>query len=156
MRLLYGHSAAVARFVADRFPPEFARGFEPCVAIGVIDNDGRLVAGVVYNNWFPERGVIEMTAASLASGWLAPRFVAAFLAYPFDQCGCDVIVAQTMAGHREVRRWAKACGARGATVPNLGGLGVPLDVFTLARPDWERSRIFRRLHGFEPESAAAA
>ncbi len=157
MRLLYGHSVDVASFVAERFPPEYSsRGFGPCSAIGVIDNAGHLVAGVVYSVWSPERRTIEITAASLTSRWLAPRFVAAFLEYPFEQLGCEVVTAHTEPDSENVAALGTAAGARSVTVPHLGGLDRPLRIMTLSKRDWLASRLARRIYGQQSQNAHAA
>jgi len=52
---VYGHDQLIAQFVAQLIPSCRARGFNASAltAMGIIDGDGRLVAGMVYHNWDP-------------------------------------------------------------------------------------------------------
>ena len=86
MTPLYGHSALVADFVA-KLIPGCERGFGACTAIGVIDDDLKLVAGWVYHNWHPEAGVIEISGASVNRRWLTRHVLRALFAYPFGKGG---------------------------------------------------------------------
>ena len=64
MDYVYGYENIVAKFVADLIPSVGARGFGNCKTIGIIDG-GMLVAGLVYHNWDPDAGVIEISGAAL-------------------------------------------------------------------------------------------
>ena len=63
MTPLYGHSKAVAAFVS-KMIPGCEGGFGSCTAIGFLDNGGKLIAGIVFHNWHPETGVIEISGAA--------------------------------------------------------------------------------------------
>lgn len=148
MRLVYRRDAEVAAWVAERFGGALhARGFGLCKAIGVANGADEMVGGVVYNNWIPEQGVIEMTALGDTPQWLRPQFVARFVSYPFDELGCDVIVARASARNGATLRWARAAGADVVEAPNLGGLGHHIAVCTLTKSAFMASKIGRRLHG---------
>ena len=59
---IYGHDAIIADFVAQLIP-HCRRGFGPkAVGIGVVDGNV-LIAGIVYHNWDPEAGIIEISGA---------------------------------------------------------------------------------------------
>jgi hypothetical protein len=61
---IFGHDEAVARFVADLIPECRLRGFGKCRAIGIADAEGKLLGGLVYRNWCPEVGTIEISGAA--------------------------------------------------------------------------------------------
>ena len=61
---VYGHDEAVSRFVASLIP-HCRRGFGPHIkTMGVVEG-GLLIAGIVYYNWDPEAGIIEIAGAAL-------------------------------------------------------------------------------------------
>lgn len=63
----------------------------PSENLGVIDNTGRIVAGVIYHNY---RDVsIEETTAAESPKWCLPGIVRELLAYPFRQLGVQRITA---------------------------------------------------------------
>lgn len=85
MTLIYGADADVACWVADLiFDDPFAFG-DKYTAIGVTDK-GRLIAGVVYNNYHPEH-MIEMSVASIDKKWANRHNLRAFFKYPFIDLG---------------------------------------------------------------------
>ena len=61
---VYNYDELVARFVA-MLIPHCRRGFGRCKTIGVIDDAGQLIAGLVYHNYDPEAGIIEISGAAL-------------------------------------------------------------------------------------------
>jgi len=54
-----------------------------CSAIGVME-DGRLIAGVIYNNYYPNIS-IEMSIYSVDKRWATRQNLRAFFHYPFIQ-----------------------------------------------------------------------
>ena len=90
---VYGHDALVSKFVAELIPECRERGFGKCKAIGVIDEDGKLIGGLVYRNWCPEVGTIEISGAALpGTNWLSRRTIQRMYDYPFYQCGCQMVI----------------------------------------------------------------
>ena len=53
LEFVYGHDEEIARFVARSVPT--GTDFGRCKTIGVIDADGKLIAGLVYFNYDPRR-----------------------------------------------------------------------------------------------------
>ncbi len=80
IQLVIGQDEAVALWVQQRIPA--ALDFSPCTAIGVAD-DGRLIAGAVYNNY--QGYMIEISMASISPRWCNRRTLRALLGYPFEQ-----------------------------------------------------------------------
>lgn len=127
-------SAEVAAWVGARLPGG-DRGFGECAAIGV-EHDGRLVAGVVFNNWSPEGRTIELTAASETRRWLTRPVLRAVFGYAF--AFCDVVLARTDAGNGHIRDMATRWGALEAVIPHGRGLGRDEAVLILTRDEWAR------------------
>lgn len=87
MRLVYGQDSAVAAWTAERIPHVRGGGFGPCAAIGVANGD-RLLAGVVYHDYQPDCGTVQISMAAVNPRWAKREIIAGLLAYPFLQMGC--------------------------------------------------------------------
>src|SRR5215831_21105131 len=98
LRYIYDNTEIVADFIAKLIPHARA-GFAPGhTTIGMIDEQGRLVAGLVYHNYDPESGTIEISGGALPGvHWLTARTIARFYGYPFLQLGCQMIYQRTPA-----------------------------------------------------------
>jgi hypothetical protein len=72
VKLLEGHDAAVAKFVADFAPIERPKWADDIRAFGVIDDSGQLVAGVVFSDWRRDFHTVELSAVSLSDTPSAP------------------------------------------------------------------------------------
>lgn len=85
--LIYGHDAEVAEWVRQRVPNVQARGFSECVAIGVPSRDmTRIIAGAVFNDYYPEFGTMQLSMAADSPMWARREVIRELLAYPFLQC----------------------------------------------------------------------
>lgn len=124
----------VQEFVAAHIPG-CGRGFGPSSAIGFEEN-GRLVAGVVYHNWSPETQVIELSFASSQRKWLTRERLRQILDYPFNQLGCRLIVARTSEHNARVRRICRQLGAQEHVIPLLRGPDEAEVILTLTAEAW--------------------
>jgi len=147
--IVYGPE--VAAFVA-RNIPGCERGFGECSAIGFLEN-GELVAGVVYHNWNPESGVIEMSAASTTRAWLTKERLAVIFAYPFSFCRM-IVTRQSENNRRALRIW-RSLGGLEYRIPDLRGPGEAEVFFTLTADQW-RSGKFKGIADGQAVSAETA
>jgi RimJ/RimL family protein N-acetyltransferase len=87
MRHILSHQdEMVARWVAGRMPI-FEFGSTPYTAIGLANQWGALIAGVVYQN-FTKTDIHMHVAALPGKHWLSRGFIGEGFRYPFDQLGC--------------------------------------------------------------------
>lgn len=121
MKLLIGHDDGVAAWVHRRIPG--CLPFTKYMALGIIDCRGELVGGVVFHNYYPDRGVIEMSAASATARWLSPGLIAAIMDYPFRQMGCQMVIAHTAPENAAARRLLCGLGGIEITIPRYRGRG---------------------------------
>ena len=126
----------VAAFVASQLG--FTRGFDTYTAMGF---GTPLVAGVVYHNWHPEAGVIELSAASTTRQWLTRDRLRAVFGYPFDELGCQMCIARISEDNIRARRVWQALGADEFIIPRLRGRGEAEAIATLTVEAW---RAFER------------
>lgn len=135
--LLFGHTADVAAFVA-----QFGErvDFGKCQAIGFLNPEGVLEAGVVYHDWNPEAEVIEMSGASVNPRWLTRERGRLIFDYPFHQIGCQAVYTRTTPGNKAVRRIMKAVGSNEYELPRLLGRDKSLIISVLTAERWEITR----------------
>jgi len=120
--------------------PGCERGFSPCTSMGVI-RDGILIAGIVYHNWSPETGVIEISGAATDSRWLNRHTLHAMFEYPFDQLGCQMVVARHSEHNKRLRRMWRAVGATEFVIPRLKGRDEAMVVSTFTDDAWREGRV---------------
>src|SRR5688572_17234288 len=105
----------VSAFVGSRIEGG-ERGFGNCKGIGVW-RDGRLVAGMVFHNWNPENGVIEISSAADDSRWLTSAVRHKMFSYPFEEIGCQMVVLRVAESNGRMVRIARAYGFTGHLIP---------------------------------------
>ena len=87
MKLAYGLSDIVAKWVAERIPHMEGLSFAPYYAVGVLTDDGKAVGGVIFHSDYPQFGTMQMSAASDDPRWLSRSIVKELLAYAFVEKG---------------------------------------------------------------------
>jgi hypothetical protein len=137
-QIILGHDEIIADFVASLIPECRVRGFGNCRAIGVADAEGKLLGGVVYRNWFPEVGTIELSGAALpGTNWLSRRTLQAIYDYPFYLCGCFMVIQTTMADNEAALMVKAKLGFTLHRIKHLGGRDRDGVVGTFTVDDWE-------------------
>jgi hypothetical protein len=136
----------VARWVAAKLGED---GFGRCVSMGVL-HDYELVAGVVYHQWSPECGTIQMSAASDDALWLTRPVLWEMFSYPFDRAHCQLAALRVgeknrTANGRGIQRTLKAYGFEAYRIPRLRGRDEAEIVFTLTDDAW-RANGFHKEH----------
>ena len=139
---LAAQSDFVAAFVAANIPG-CERGFGNCAAIGFSDATGKLVAGVVYHNWQPECGVIELSAASTVRSWLTKDRLCQIFEYPFETVGCRMAVARISEHNKRARRIWRSLGAVEYRIPQLRSPTDDEMIYTLGAEKWRSSKFTR-------------
>lgn len=111
MKVLFGHSAAVADWARERIPTVTDWGL--CEALGVVDDRERLVAAVVYNH-FAEANIEMSVAAEPNVRWLSRPALFAFFFYPFVTLGCNRVTSTIKSGPetKSVRKFCQHVGFR--------------------------------------------
>ena len=85
MHLLFDRSTEVARFISERAPHAGADVPDgEYVGIGV-GRGGKLVAGVLFYDWHPDAGHIEIAIAADTPSWAARGRLRSILLYAFNQ-----------------------------------------------------------------------
>lgn len=131
-------------------------GFENVRAMGVLKKDGTLAAGLVFHNWEPEAGLMEMSGAAADPRWMTRRVLTVAFSYVFDGCGCQMALARHSAKNTPARKIWQALGAQEHRIPRLYGRETDGIVATLTDDAWRVSKFNEARHGQEKPRTAAA
>jgi hypothetical protein len=159
LRYVYGQDQIVGDFVAKLIPHLRVTSFGGhYVTIGVINEDGFLIGGLVYHNYDPEAGIIELSGAAVDPHWLMRGTIARMYQYPFVQCGCQMLVQRTPIENERLLRQLAVYDYTFIRVPRMFGRGKDGVLCLLTAEDWAANRFNKRfkhhLIGAELEEAA--
>lgn len=138
--LVRGADATVASWVAVQLG--LMRGFGPCAAIGVARNED-LIGGVVFSNWAPEAGVMEMTAAATDPLWLNREVIRTVFEYAFKHHNCQLVVWRVSPGNERTVALAERLGFTATRIPRLRGRNEDELLFALTDDRWVSGRYAR-------------
>jgi len=108
--LILDSHEAVAEWVRRLLPETTLR---PCTAIGVVDGQGRPVAGVLYHRLDHEAipsPHIEMTIASTNPRWCTRGVLSALFGYPFNQLKARRVTAIIARRNKRARKFVVRLG----------------------------------------------
>lgn len=104
-KAVYGQDFFISQWVGFRIDePDFG----PCTAIG-LEEDGNLVAGVVYN-LYNGPSICMHVAAEPGKRWMTKDYLYRCFAYPFEQLGCTRVTGLVKADNMEARRFDEHLG----------------------------------------------
>jgi len=143
---VYGQDEVVGEFVAAMIPHVGPRGFGAAAkTIGVVDEDGGLIAGLVYHNYDPDAGIIEISGAAIDKRWLSRGTIARMYQYPFVVCGCQMVYQRTPADNEYLLGMLASYDYCFVKVPRMFGRERDGIICTLTVEDWQNNRFNRRL-----------
>lgn len=108
-----------------------------------MQHNGETVAGIVFHDWSPETGVIEVSMAADDRRWMTRSIINEAMAYVFELAGCQMLVSRQKAENIPARRVMKALGGTEITVPRLFGKDCDGTIITITDDAWKASK-FRR------------
>lgn len=104
--------------------------------------DGNLIAGTVYHNWYPEEGVIELTSFSLSKRWLTKKVIRAMFHMPFVRLGCQLVVLRVSERNKSMCNIARTFGFTEVYIPRLRGRDHGEFIFSFTDDQWEASKYY--------------
>lgn len=155
---VYGHDELIANFVAELIPELHGRPLaKTSKAIGVINADGQLIAGMVYHNWDPESGTIEMSGAATDPKWLSVETLRRVYQYPYLQLGCQLTYMRVSAENDRLLRQLAAFNYSFIRMPRMLGRDRDAVLCQLTYEAWADNKICRRYkHHLEDLRASEA
>ncbi|MDF2809889.1 MAG: hypothetical protein K0S56_920 [Microvirga sp.] len=108
----------------------------------IFDGD-KLIAGVVYYNYHPAYGTIELATAGIKSGWMSRRVLHAVFAMPFQMLGCQTCVMRVGAKYSPALKGARSLGGTETVLPRMRGRDEDEHVFTFSDDQWMASKFYR-------------
>jgi RimJ/RimL family protein N-acetyltransferase len=85
-------------------------GFGPATAIGVTTEAGQPLAGIVFHDYQPDYGTIQLSAAAISPKWASRRIVAQLLSYPFNELGVHKVWTATQHKNERALKFNKGVG----------------------------------------------
>ena len=151
LRYVYEHPMEVCGFVAAMIPHAGGHSYgQDARAIGVIDEVGLLIAGLVYTTYDDISQTIEMHGAALpGKQWLTRETIRRMYSYPFLQCGCQMLFQKTPADNTRLLRQLAVYDYTFLKVPRMFGRDRDGVLCTLTVEDWMANRFNKRLRHHE-------
>jgi RimJ/RimL family protein N-acetyltransferase len=143
IRFVYDHDAEIGAFVASRMP-NMSRGFGSAIkTIGVINERNEFLLGAVYHQWTPEAETIGMSMAATTPRWASRQVLHRILDFPFNECGCQMLLAQVRSSDFRTQRQLAAAGFAFVTISRLYGRDQDGIIASLTDDDWRVSKFNR-------------
>lgn len=116
--------------------------FADYCTMGVFDGN-RLIAGVVYHNWHPDDGVIELSSGGTDPRWATRNVLKAMFWLAFNGLEARMVVLRISGNNSKMRSIAKRLGFSETIIPRLRGDNEAESVCTLHADDWRNNRLSR-------------
>lgn len=107
-------------------------------------DDGQLIAGVVYHNYEPDAGVIELSAAATSRRWLTKETLRVMFDIPFREWGCQAVVLRVSDANKVMHSIALRYGFIHYKIPRLRGREEAENVFVLTDDAWRANRFNKK------------
>jgi hypothetical protein len=104
-------------------------------SMGVV-KDGKLIAGVLFQEYYAGSGTIELSAASTDRSWMTRRVVHDMFSMPFEVLGAHLVIVKTAEDNTTVRDISTRCGLTEYYIPDLRGPGLGEFIYTMSRGLW--------------------
>lgn len=143
LNYLFGEHDRVVAFVAGRLP-DCELGFGNCVTMGVL-RGRELIAGLIYHNWRPAAGSIEISGAASDPRWLTRQSLALMHYYPFTDIHAQQVVMQLDAENERLQRQLASIGYKFILFPRMYGRERDGVIARLTYEAWAANRIMRRV-----------
>ena len=141
MRLEWGHDHFVAPWVATQIGLDAP--FGECRAGAVLDRRDNFAAGLVFHNYSPSAGVMEIAGAAIDPKWPQRGVLVAMFDYVFERAGCQMAVARTHPENLRALRIWRSLGAEEHLLPRMRGRDTPDVVSLLTEEAWRASKFAR-------------
>lgn len=153
MQFLYGQDHAVTSFVAQVMERD-VRSFGRFKAIGVLDDEQRLIGGAVYYNYDPQASVIEGAIAAIDKRFFNREAFRRMLEYVFITAGCQMLFARVRSDNEHLLAQLARLNFSFTLIPRMYGRGEDGVIATLTDDQWLDSKLARRVYRDVKKEAA--
>jgi RimJ/RimL family protein N-acetyltransferase len=108
--------------------------------MGVFE-DGELIAGTLYHNYYPDTGVIELSSASISKRWLTKQVIRDMFFTPFTCLGCQLVVLRVSERNIGMCNIARKFGFSETHIPRLRGRDEGEYIFTMTDDMWHNHKL---------------
>lgn len=133
----------LSAWVADLIWPGQGKDFGNCRGMAVLDGE-ELIAGMVFHNWEPHAGIIEISGAGTSKRWLTRETLRRMFSYPFKDCGCQALVMRVSDHDEPLHRMLTTYGFERYRIPRLRGRDEAENVFVLTVEAWRDNKFNKR------------
>lgn len=127
----------VADFVSKGVWDELGQ-LEKYCALAIIHNE-KLIAGVVYHNYHPDNGIVEMSAYSDSKRWLTKKTIRDIFDLPFNKLNCQMVVMRVSEFNDDMIGIARRFGFSEVYIPRLRSRKEGEYIFTYTDDQWNSS-----------------
>jgi RimJ/RimL family protein N-acetyltransferase len=147
MQFVDGHEDVIADFIsAFNSRDDRVINLRHCKTIGVIDNEGKLIAGIVYHNYDPDAGVIEVTLAATDRRWVTRATLRRGFEFPFIQCNCQMIYTRVRSDNEYLLGMLARLNFSFTLIPRMYGRAEDGVVCTLTDDQWLEIPVVKKIY----------
>lgn len=145
LQFVYDNDEVIAQFIAQIAPPS-GGSFGRFKTIGIIDEQGKLLAGLVYFNYDPNSEVMEFGVAATSPRWFNRITYRRIFEYPFMECGCQMIFGRVRADNDHMLGQLAKLNFNLTLVPRMYGRGEDGVLCTLTDDQWLDNALSKRIY----------
>lgn len=98
--------------------------------------DYAVIAGIVWHNYQPDCGVIELSMAAQSRRWLTRSVAIEAMRYPFEALRCQLVATRTSEHNERALRVNRWIGFEHVRIPRLRGRDEAEMIGTLTDDAW--------------------
>lgn len=133
----------MSKWVANIIWPGKGRDFGNCQALAVIE-DEKLIAGMIYHNYEPDAGVVEISGAGTSKRWLTRQTLRVMFQIPFVDWKCQAVVMRVSDEDEALHSILFRYGFERYVIPRLRGRSSNENVFVLTDENWAANKFNRK------------
>jgi RimJ/RimL family protein N-acetyltransferase len=133
--------AALGRFVSERIWGK-VKEFDIGRAMAVIDGND-VIASVVYTNYDPDCGIIEMSGAADTKRWLTRPVLKEMFEFPFLRLGCQAVAMTVDLSNSHLSSILERFGFKRYEIPRLRGRDKTGVIFILSDDAWQANGFYK-------------
>jgi RimJ/RimL family protein N-acetyltransferase len=136
---------ALCQFVGQRIGVP-SSSFSPCGSIG-IEHQGNIIASVIFHNWIPDYGVIELSAAADDPRWLSKTVIRTIMNICFEQHKCQQIYTRQSSENNRAIKIYRFLGFTEIILPNMRGESKDETLMLMTKNQWSSHKLNEAKNG---------